>query len=135
MQRAINESKADKEYGMAVEAFDKCDFDDFLNYFFLAIHSRYDIEKPIVKRYIRRKLGIINSQKSEIKYLKEEIQKRDNYLKRLAAEYTIMGKECEQENMTEAAIANYSKALELYPDALDAKRQLDKLKKKKENQS
>lgn len=135
MQRAINESKADKEYRMAVEAFDKCDFDDFLNKFFLAIHSRYDIEKPIAKRYIRRKLGIINSQKSEIKYLKEEIQKRDNYLKRLAAEYTIMGKECEQENMTEAAIANYSKALELYPDALDAKRQLDKLKKKKENQS
>lgn len=135
MQRAINESKADKEYRMAVEAFDKCDFDDFLNKFFLAIHSRYDIEKPIAKRYIRRKLGIINSQKSEIKYLKEEIQKRDNYLKRLAAEYTIMGKECEQENMTEAAIANYSKALELYPDALDAKRKLDKLKKKKENQS
>lgn len=135
MQRAINESKADKEYRMAVEAFDKCDFDDFLNNFFLAIHSRYDIEKPIAKRYIRRKLSIINSQKSEIKYLKEEIQKRDNYLKRLAAEYTIMGKECEQENMTEAAIANYSKALELYPDALDAKRQLDKLKKKKENQS
>lgn len=135
MQRAINESKADKEYRMAVEAFDKCDFDDFLNKFFLAIHSRYDIEKPIAKRYIRRKLGIINSQKSEIKYLKEEIQKRDNYLKRLAAEYTIMGKECEQENMTEAAIANYSKALELYPDALDAKRQLEKLKKKKENQS
>ncbi|MBO5466742.1 MAG: AAA family ATPase [Prevotella sp.] len=135
MQRAINESKADKEYRMAVEAFDKCDFDDFLNNFFLAIHSRYDIEKPIAKRYIRRKLGIINSQKSEIKHLKEEIQKRDNYLKRLAAEYTIMGKECEQENMTEAAIANYSKALELYPDALDAKRQLDKLKKKKENQS
>lgn len=135
MQRAINESKADKEYRMAVEAFDKCDFDDFLNNFFLAIHSRYDIEKPIAKRYIRRKLGIINSQKSEIKYLKEEIQKRDNYLKRLAAEYTIMGKECEQENMTEAAIANYSKALELYPDALDAKRKLDKLKKKKENQS
>lgn len=135
MQRAINESKADKEYRMAVEAFDKCDFDDFLNNFFLAIHSRYDIEKPIAKRFIRRKLGIINSQKSEIKHLKEEIQKRDNYLKRLAAEYTIMGKECEQENMTEAAIANYSKALELYPDALDAKRQLDKLKKKKENQS
>ncbi len=135
MQRAINESKADKEYRMAVEAFDKCDFDDFLNNFFLAIHSRYDIEKPIAKRYIRRKLGIINSQKSEIKHLKEEIQKRDNYLKRLAAEYTIMGKECEQENMTEAAIANYSKALELYPDALDAKRQLDKLKKKKKNQS
>ncbi len=135
MQRAINESKADKEYRMAVEAFDKCDFDDFLNNFFLAIHSRYDIEKPIAKRFIRRKLGIINSLKSEIKHLKEEIQKRDNYLKRLAAEYTIMGKECEQENMTEAAIANYSKALELYPDALDAKRQLDKLKKKKENQS
>ena len=48
-------------------------------------------------------------------------------LKRLAAEYTLMGKECEHEHMPEAAAANYRKALELYPEAHEAKRRLKKL--------
>jgi tetratricopeptide (TPR) repeat protein len=52
-------------------------------------------------------------------------------LKRLAAEYTIMGRECEHEHMIDAAIRNYEKALELYPDAGDAQRRLKKLKKDK----
>lgn len=128
MQRVLTESKADREYRETVEAFDRRDFDSFINNFFLAIHSRYDIEKPSVKRLIRRKLGIINQQEAEISKLKAEISKRDELLKRLAAEYTLMGKECEQEKMNEAAIANYEKALELYPNAMDAKRRLKKLK-------
>ena len=33
--------------------------------------------------------------------------------------------------MTDAAIRNYEKALELYPDANDARRRLAKLQKKK----
>lgn len=131
MQKAISESKADKEYREAVEAFDRCDFDTFINNFFLAIHSRYDIEKPNAKRLIRRKLNKIVTQQAEIDRLKSEIEKRDEFLKRLAAEYTLMGKECEHEDMADAAIANYTKALELYPDALDAKRRLEKLLKKK----
>lgn len=131
MQKAISESKADKEYREAVEAFDRCDFDTFINNFFLAIHSRYDIEKPNAKRLIRRKLNKIVTQQAEIDRLKSEIEKRDKFLKRLAAEYTLMGKECEHEDMADAAIANYTKALELYPDALDARRRLEKLLKKK----
>ena len=63
MRQAIYESKADKEYHDAIEAFDRQDFDAFLKNFFLAIHSRYDIERPEVQRYIRRKLGIINQLK------------------------------------------------------------------------
>lgn len=131
MQKAISESKADKEYREAVEAFDRCDFDTFINNFFLAIHSRYEIEKPNAKRLIRRKLNKIVTQQAEIDRLKSEIEKRDEFLKRLAAEYTLMGKECEHEDMADAAIANYTKALELYPDALDARRRLEKLLKKK----
>ena len=50
-------------------------------------------------------------------------------LKRLAAEYTIMGRECEREHMTEAAIRNYEKAIALYPEANDAKRRMKKLQK------
>ena len=110
MRQAIYESKADKEYHDAIEAFDRQDFDAFLKNFFLAIHSRYDIERPEVQRYIRRKLGIINQLKEEKQQLEKEIKRREKLLKRLSAEYSLLGKECEAENMTEAAIRNYEKA-------------------------
>ncbi len=129
MRQAIFESKADKEYHDAVEAFDRQDFDGFLKNFFLAIHSRYDIEQPVVKRYIRRKLGIITRQQQKIADLQKEISRREDLLKRLSVEYTLLGKECEKEQMTEAAIRNYEKALELCPDAPEPKRRLKKLRK------
>ena len=139
--QAMQEGKADREYHDAVMAFDGGDFDAFLNHFFLAIHSRYDIEKPHARRLIRRKLEIINRQRraiselqekhaSEIQSLQSKLDAKNELLKRLAAEYTIMGRECEHEHMTDAAIRNYEKALELYPDAGDARRRLKKLQKK-----
>jgi tetratricopeptide (TPR) repeat protein len=139
--QAMQEGKADREYHDAVMAFDHGDFDAFLNHFFLAIHLRYDIEKPHARRLIRRKLEIINRQRraisdlqekhaSEIQALQSELNAKRELLKRLAAEYTIMGRECEHEHMTDAAIRNYEKALELYPDAGDARRRLNKLQKK-----
>ena len=130
MRQAIYESKADKEYHDAVEAFDRQDFDAFLKNFFLAIHSRYDIEQPVVQRYIRRKLGIITRQQQRIHDLETDIRQREELLKRLAAEYVLLGKECEQEHMTEAAIRNYEKALSLYPEAFEAQRRIKKLKQK-----
>ena len=140
INKALQEGKADREYRDAVRAFDKGDFGAFLDSFFKAIHSRYDIEKPHIKRYIRSKLEIINRQKraiieiqerdkKEIIKLREELDAKNEQLKRLAAEYTILGRECEREHMPEAAIRNYQKALELYPDAGDAKRRLKKLQK------
>ena len=139
--QAMQEGKADREYHDAVMAFDRGDFDAFLNHFFLAIHSRYDIEKPQARRLIRRKLEIINHQRrtiselqekhaSELQSLQSKLDAQNELLKRLAAEYTIMGRECEHEHMTDAAIRNYEKALELYPDAGDARRRLKKLQKK-----
>lgn len=128
---ALKESAADKEYHDAAQAFDRGDFDTFLSTFFRAIHHRYDIEKPAAKRLIRRKLGIINALRQENENMKKEMSRRDDLLKRLAAEYTLMGKECEREHMAEAAIANYRKALELCPDIPEAKRRLKKLTAKK----
>ena len=140
INQALQEGKADREYHDAVTAFDRGDFKSFLDSFFKAIHLRYDIEKPHIRRYIRHKLEIINRQKREIERLKAdhaaevaqlkgELDAKREMLKRLAAEYTIMGRECEHEHMTEAAIRNYQKALELYPDAGDAQRRLKKLQK------
>ncbi|MBR0263040.1 MAG: AAA family ATPase [Prevotella sp.] len=139
--QALEEGKADREYRDAVRAFDKGNFTDFLSHFFTAIHLRYDIEKPHIQRYIRSKLGIINRQRqeladlktehaAEVETLQKEIHQKNELLKRLAAEYTILGRECEHEHMTDAAIRNYEKALELYPDANDARRRLKKLQQK-----
>lgn len=58
---ALTQSKADKQYHDAATAFDQGDMQGALDNFFLAIHSRYDIEKPSAKRLIRRKLGKVNS--------------------------------------------------------------------------
>ena len=129
INQVMQEGKADREYREAIQAFNKGDFASFLDSFFKAIHSRYDIEKPLARRFIRHKLAIINQQKQLIENLQKEKKERDKTLKRLAAEYTLLGKECEQEHMNDAAIRNYKKALELYPDATDAQRRLKKLEK------
>lgn len=127
---ALSESKADKEYHDAVKAFDDGDFDMFLDNFFKAIHHRYDIEKPVVKRLIRKKLNTINTLRNEKAQLEDAMRKQQEFLKKLAVEYILLGKECEKEDMPEAAIANYRKALELYPEAPEARRRMSRLEKK-----
>lgn len=126
-QRAIAQAdadqRADAEYKAAVEAFDTGDIDDCLAHFFIAIHQRYDIEKPVVRRFIRRKLNIINT-------LRQQIEADREMMRRLAAEYVSMARECEKERMWDAAVKNYEKALKLYPEAIDAAKRLEKAKKK-----
>jgi hypothetical protein len=135
INQALKETAADKQYHDAVKAFDRGDIDEALKQFFLAIHSRYDIEKPAPKRLLRRKLNIIPLLMDDIERLKAEAEAQKQKLIRLSVEYTLMGKECEREKMYEAAIANYKKALELYPEAQDPKRRIEKIQKKlgKEN--
>ena len=132
---ALTQSKADKQYHDAVKAYDKGDMQAALDNFFLAIHSRYDIEHPLAKRFIRKKLNKVNELQAEnerlrevIKQKDEEKKKQEKFLKRLATEYVIMGKECERAEMKEAAITNYQKALTLYPGHPEAKRRLKHLK-------
>ena len=126
---ALQESKADKQYNDAITAFDKGDMQAAIDNFFLAIHSRYDIEKPAAKRLIRKKLNVINLLKQQLEEARTMEKQRAEQLKRLAAEYTLLGKESEKEGMPQAAIRNYEKALELWPDLPEAKRKLKKLKK------
>ena len=126
---ALQESKADKQYNDAITAFDKGDMQAAIDNFFLAIHSRYDIEKPAAKRLIRKKLNVINLLKQQLEEARAMETQRAEQLKRLAAEYTLLGKESEKEGMPQAAIRNYEKALELWPELPEAKRKLKKLKK------
>ena len=126
---ALQESKADKQYADTIAAFDKGDMQAAIDNFFLAIHSRYDIEKPAAKRLIRKKLNVINHLKEQLEEARALEKQRAEQLKRLATEYTLLGKESEKEGMPQAAIRNYEKALELRPELPEAKRKLKKLKK------
>lgn len=124
---AIRQSRADTEYKLAAEAFDRNDMDNALKHFFVAIHQRYDIEKPSAMRLIRRKLSRITAVQEEVARLKAEISSNAGMLEELAAEYVVLGRECEVEGMPDAAIANYKKALRLCPSHHKAKLHLQRL--------
>lgn len=132
---AIESSLADKEYHDAVVALDEGDAEGFMTNFFKAIHHRYDIEKPREQRFIRRKLNQLLSLRLENARLLEERARQQAFLRKLAAEYTLMGKDCEREGMPEAAISNYRKALELSPDSKEPLRRLKKLEKGKKHKN
>lgn len=119
--RAMKQAQADVEYRQCAEDFDRGDFESCLNHLFLAIHARYDIEKPAVKRLIRCKLGVINKLKMENEELRNHMQQQCKNLERYAKEYYVMGNDCiTQAHNPKAAIANYDKAIELNPKYVDA---------------
>lgn len=121
IQRALKQAQADVLYGEAVKHFDQGRFEAFLDTFFRAIHARYDIEKPVIKRFIRKKLESINTLKAENERLKEKMHQQCQNLEKYAREYYKMGNDCiTLAHDARAAIANYNKALELYPTYVDA---------------
>ncbi len=121
IEKALKQAQADILYSESVKHFDEGNFEGFLNSFFRAIHSRYDIERPLIKRFIRRKLHIINRLKEENKSLKEKMWEMQKGLEKYAKEYYLMGNECiTSAHNNKAAIANYNKAIELMPKYVDA---------------
>lgn len=121
IDKALKQAQADIQYAAATKAFNEGDFEACLEQFFKAIHSRYDIERPLARRFIRRKLGLINVLKEEKKALKEQMAAQQKNLEKYAKEYVLMGNECiTQAHDSRAALANYDKALELCPDYIDA---------------
>ena len=121
IEKALKQAQADIQYAEAVKQFDNGNFEEFLEQFFLAIHSRYDIERPIVKRFIRKKLGIINKLKDENVAIKRKMEAQRESLKKYAKEYYVMGNQCiTHAHDLRAALANYDKALELDPKMVDA---------------
>lgn len=74
IDKALKQAQADVQYAAAARAFDKGDFETCLEQFFLAIHSRYDIEKPAARRLIRRKLGVVNLLREQKRKLQAQME-------------------------------------------------------------
>lgn len=129
IDRALKQAQADLQYAAATRAFDRGDFDTFLQEFFKAIHARYDIEKPAVQRLIRRKLHIINRLRTENQALKAATLEKEKALVKYAREYITMGDECLKHGMKEAAMRNYEKAVTLCPKFKEAWTKIKKLDK------
>lgn len=121
VDRALQQAQADMLYAEAARLFDEGRFDVFLDTFFRAIHARYDIEKPAVKRLIRHKLGIINRLKAENRRCRDDMEALRKRLEGYAKEYCRMGNDCiTLARDVQAALANYDKALDLCPTLVDA---------------
>ena len=129
VDRALRQAQADVQYAAAARAFDRGDFGTFLDEFFKAIHSRYDIEKPAAQRLIRRKLDVINRLRQENTALRQAAIERDKALVKYAREYIQMGDECLKMDMPEAAMRNYEKAVALCPKFKEAWQKIRKLDK------
>ena len=121
IEQAMKKAKADIEYQACVQAFDRDDFRESLDHFFTAIHSRYDIEKPAIKRLICSKLNIISRLKRENEQLKRQMTAQRKQMQQYAHEYYELGNaSILQAHNLRAALANYDKALSLDPSHVDA---------------
>lgn len=121
VQKAMKEADADLLYAKSIEHFDNQNFGDAIDIFIKAIRARYDLEKPLVKRFIQKKFSRISQLTAENKRLKEQMQRQSEALHRYANEYYLLGNECiVSYKDTRAALANFDKALDLNPMFLDA---------------
>ena len=125
LDRAMQAAKADIEYSETVRAFDERRWDDFIQHFFTAIHARYDIETPLAKRLIRRKLAALGSLEAENQRLQKQLKKRNKTLHKFAEEYYLMGNDCITDFQNNAAaLRNYEKAVALWPEFEAAQQRL-----------
>lgn len=121
VESALKEARADIQYAECVKAFNEGDMQKCIDQFFLAIHSRYDIEKPLSKRFIRRKLNMINQLKKKNETHNNERVNNNFFIKRLSTEFFDLGVVCEEEiHDYKAALANYKKAIRLNPMSVKA---------------
>lgn len=119
--KALKESDADYLYARSVQLFDKGEFPEFLDVFFKAIHARYEIEKPLPRRFIQKKLNVISELKEEAQSLRQQMREQKAVLHKYAEEYYLLGNECVVSYKDyRAALANFNKALDLDPNYLDA---------------
>jgi len=124
---ALKRASADIEYSEAARAFDQGDMEACLQHFFKAIHARYDIERPWARRYIRRKLGVVNTLKLRTEALAAQLRQKDEQLATMqetlnvyAEEYLVLAEQCVQMGDPKAALANLDKAIRMNPRSVDA---------------
>lgn len=121
IEKSIKESEAELQYGRAAQGFRQGNIKEAVEAFAAAVSKRNELDNPMVQRLLRLKLQALNSQKAQIKALREELHLLRETQKEYAHEYYLMGNECiTKAHDANAAIRCFDKALNLNPNYVEA---------------
>ena len=121
IEKSIKESEAELQYGRAAQGFRQGNMKEAIEAFAAAVSKRNELDNPMVQRLLRLKLQALNSQKAQIKALREELHLLRETQKEYAHEYYLMGNECiTKAHDANAAIRCFDKALNLNPNYVEA---------------
>ena len=93
IEKSIKESEAELQYGRAAQGFRQGNIKEAVEAFAAAVSKRNELDNPMVQRLLRLKLQALNSQKAQIKALREELHSLRETQKEYAHEYYLMGNE------------------------------------------
>ena len=117
----IKDSAAALHYGRPAQGFRQGNMKEAVEAFAAAVSKRNELDNPMVQRLLRLKLQALNSQKAQIKALREELHSLRETQKEYAHEYYLMGNECiTKAHDANAAIRCFDKALNLNPNYVEA---------------
>ena len=121
IEKSLKESEAELQYGRAAQGFRLGNMQEAVEAFAAAVSKRNELDNPMVQRLLRLKLQALNSQKAQIKALREELHSLRETQKEYAHEYYLMGNECiTKAHDANAAIRCFDKALNLNPTYVEA---------------
>ena len=121
IEKSIKESEAELQYGRAAQGFRQGNMKEAVEAFAAAVSKRNELDNPMVQRLLRLKLQALNSQKAQIKALREELHSLRETQKEYAHAYYLMGNECiTKAHDANAAIRCFDKALNLNPNYVEA---------------
>lgn len=126
---AIRDSQIKALLTTANKNFDTLNFKDSINDFAQAVTLMQGLTDPTLIRFIRYKFKIFHELNNEIARCKDSIKKQNKVLHTLAIEYVMLGNESlsltddngnEDAIAINSALANFNKALSIWPECVDA---------------
>jgi len=139
INEAMEQERANQLYRRAVHAFDNQEFEECVRCFTEAMKIKDNIQNDAVKRLITRKLNVFKKQARTIERLQQVIESQKKTLHSLALEYATMGDQAldiDESGVVEegrapygkplddiairSALANYNKALRIWPECIEA---------------
>lgn len=118
---ALERAKADDLYSQALDAIERDDAASAFELFISAMRLRNEIDNMVLMRFARMKLSRLSRYRSMVADLQQQVNDDKDKFEKLALEYVSMGDECRREGFDPTpALANYDKALSLYPDCVEA---------------
>lgn len=121
IELALEESRADALMADAARLFGEGKTSEAVDAFFASNALRDVTHNPAAQRLIRRHLYVVDRLREEKEALEAELQAANEKLRAVADEYVRLGHDVGQEDWeTDAAVANFDRALSLVPNHFEA---------------